>query len=190
MDKFLITLVFLAFTSTAHAQNTVNCSATQKDTIAQAQSLIAGKIDGVMPLVSDNPHYVRWFGTYDAGRAATVTDNLGTLKSYALISQPKYTCVASGSGACTSGTLAYVVAGTSFEMSLCDAFFTLGTTGVDSTWGTILHEMSHFAMGPATGDECYGSIGVGSCLDLAITDPAEAVNNADSYQYFVEGSPI
>tara|TARA_R110002012_G_scaffold60318_1_gene158006 strand:- start:262 stop:834 length:573 start_codon:yes stop_codon:yes gene_type:complete len=190
MKRFLLALFVSLWAGAALGQNTVNCSAAQASTIATAQSLIAGKIDGVMPFLADNPLYVRWFGVYDSDRAATVKTNLETLKSYALISQPQYTCVSTGEGGCSPGTLAYVVAGTSFDISLCSSFFTLGTDGIDSTWGTILHEMSHFAMGPATGDECYGSAGMGSCLDLAINNPAAAVQNADSYQYFVESSPM
>ncbi|QEW21738.1 hypothetical protein LA6_003950 [Marinibacterium anthonyi] len=186
----LAAALLLGHATQSGAQTTVNCTPQQITTIADAQSLIAGKVDGALIHVGQTPHFERWFGTYDAGRAATVTSNLGMIRGYAMISQPEYTCIGAGQGSCTPGTLAYVAAGSSFEISLFPDFFSLGPVGTDTTWGTILHEMTHFAMGPATGDECYGSVGVGSCLDLAIRNPAAAVTNADSYQYFVERAPF
>ena len=185
-----VAFVVVFSANTSFAQNTVNCTPAQISTIMDAQSVIAGRIDGALTFVADGPHYERWFGAFDSGRADIVRDNLGTLKAYALISQPEYTCVAAGQGACSPGTLAYVAVGASFEMSLCDACFDLNSVGTDSTWGTLLHEMSHFALGPATDDECYGSVGIGTCIDLALNDPDAAVRNADSYQYFVETSPL
>lgn len=113
-------------------------------------------------------------------------EKLGIIKSTALISQPAYICQAAGAGSCSPDTIAYVKTGTSFEIHLCPAFFQLSDAGADSKSGTILHEMSHFHLGTKTEDECYGNLGIGSCLDLAIREPDLAVQNADSYQYFIE----
>lgn len=180
----------LAAAGAAQAQNTTACSASQINDIGWAQSQIAGRIDGALNFVADTPHYVLWFGAYDAGRAATVRSNLETIRSQALISQPAYTCMPQGQGACSPGTLAYLIAGTSFEVTLCDAFFSQVGAQQDSAWGTLLHEFSHFAIGPETDDHCYGDIGPNRCLALARNDPDTAIDNADNYQYFVERSPL
>jgi len=48
---------------------------------------------------------------------------------------------------------------------------------------TLIHEMSHFNVTAGTDDYVYGSAGA---LNLAITDPAKATNNADNHEYFAE----
>lgn len=116
--------------------------------------------------------------------------NLQTIRSHALISMSAYTCVAQGQGACSPGTVAYIVTGSSFEITLCDVFFQQVGAQMDSAWGTLLHEFSHFAFGPGTHDHCYGEFGPDGCLALARNDPDAATQNAYNYQYFVERSPL
>ena len=59
-------------------------------------------------------------------------------------------------------------------------------TGTDSKGGTLVHEMSHFNVVAGTDDNVYGQSGAKS---LAISDPAAAVDNADSHEYFAENNP-
>ena len=61
--------------------------------------------------------------------------------------------------------------------------------GTDSRVGTLIHEMSHFrSVGGGTNkgifrDEVYGHV---ACLLKAQVNPAYALNNADSFEYFME----
>ena len=52
--------------------------------------------------------------------------------------------------------------------------------------GTLVHEASHFTLNGGTKDAAYGQ---DSCKDLAISDPATAILNADSHEYFAENTP-
>ena len=52
--------------------------------------------------------------------------------------------------------------------------------------GTLIHEMSHFNVVAGTDDYVYGQTGAKS---LAISNPAEALDNADSHEYFAENNP-
>jgi peptidyl-Lys metalloendopeptidase len=53
--------------------------------------------------------------------------------------------------------------------------------------GTLVHEISHFHIVADNADNAYGQP---PCQQLAITYPLNAVNNADSYQYFSENNPM
>ena len=46
--------------------------------------------------------------------------------------------------------------------------------------------MSHFDVVAGTDDVVYGQTGARS---LAISDPAKAITNADSHEYFAENNP-
>ena len=59
-------------------------------------------------------------------------------------------------------------------------------TGTDSKAGTLIHEMSHFTVVAGTDDYVYGQAGA---KNLAITNPNNAVNNADNHEYFAENTP-
>jgi len=46
--------------------------------------------------------------------------------------------------------------------------------------------MSHFVTTGNTDDYAYGQ---SACRDLAVKAPGDAVNNADSHEYFAENTP-
>lgn len=69
---------------------------------------------------------------------------------------------------------------------MCNAFWTAPTSGTDSKGGTIIHETSHFNVVAGTDDIVYGQSGAKS---LAISDPSQAIQNADSHEYFAENTP-
>ena len=52
--------------------------------------------------------------------------------------------------------------------------------------GTLVHESSHFTQNGGTNDHAYGQT---DCKSLAQSDPATAVDNADSHEYFAENNP-
>jgi peptidyl-Lys metalloendopeptidase len=47
----------------------------------------------------------------------------------------------------------------------------------------LIHELSHFPSAGGTKDHCYNRR---DCARMAQSDPARAIENADSYQYFTE----
>jgi len=53
--------------------------------------------------------------------------------------------------------------------------------------GTIIHEASHFTANGGTSDYVYGQ---SAAKNLAISDPARAVMNADNHEYFAENIPV
>jgi peptidyl-Lys metalloendopeptidase len=69
---------------------------------------------------------------------------------------------------------------------LCGAFWNAPTTGSDSKAGTIVHESSHFTKNGGTDDYAYGEQ---DCQALAKNNQNQAINNADSHEYFAENSP-
>ncbi len=50
---------------------------------------------------------------------------------------------------------------------------------------TLVHEMSHFTGVAGTDDWAYGRT---AAKALAISDPAKALDNADSHEYFAENN--
>lgn len=52
--------------------------------------------------------------------------------------------------------------------------------------GTLVHESSHFTANGGTDDHAYGQT---ACKSLALSSPANAVDNADSHEYFAENTP-
>jgi peptidyl-Lys metalloendopeptidase len=59
-------------------------------------------------------------------------------------------------------------------------------TGTDSQGGTIIHELAHFTVVAGTGDHAYTHA---NAKPLAQTNPAKALANSDSLQYFAENNP-
>jgi peptidyl-Lys metalloendopeptidase len=74
-----------------------------------------------------------------------------------------------------------------YEIFVCRAFWPAPATGTDSKAGTLIHEMSHFTVVAGTNDWVYGQTGA---KNLAISNPTNAVDNADSHEYFAENNPF
>ncbi|MES2755876.1 MAG: M35 family metallo-endopeptidase [Pseudomonadota bacterium] len=125
------------------------------------------------------PRYVEWFGADDATRATTVRANFAIKDAFA--SKP----IALDCG-CNKPYFAYVYPTRPYVIYVCKAFWTAPMTGTDSKGGTLVHELSHFTVVAGTDDWVYGQEGAAS---LAVSDPAKAVNNADSHEYFGENTP-
>ena len=84
------------------------------------------------------------------------------------------------------GTFAYVHPDDAqHNIYLDSGFDNAPATGTDSKAGTLAHEMSHFSDIGGTEDNAYGQAGAQA---LAKKDPDAALNNADSFEYFVEGA--
>lgn len=124
--------------------------------------------------------YGTWFGALDAGRAATVNTNFTAIRDAFETKPLKIDC------GCNENYFAYVYPAQPYTVYVCKAFWTAPLTGTDSRGGTLLHELSHFDVVAATDDHVYGQQGA---AELARSDPARAVNNADSHEYFGENTP-
>lgn len=130
--------------------------------------------------------YTTWFGTYTAARYSMVTTHFLNMKN--LLAADSFGINCSGSS-CTSNTFAYVFPTdtATHTIYVCNQFWLASTTGTDSKAGTLVHEMSHFNDIGGTQDYVYGQTGA---KNLAISNPNNAVANADNHEYFAEaGSP-
>ncbi|NEP55036.1 MAG: hypothetical protein F6K65_42145, partial [Moorea sp. SIO3C2] len=64
---------------------------------------------------------------------------------------------------------------------LCNQYFLSPLLGKNSQTGTLIHEFTHIIF--HTDDHDYGPE---QCKQLAINNPALAIDNADNYEYFIE----
>ncbi len=160
------------------------CSASQQSALTTA--LAAGRAmadDGDRYLMARKllgPRYTNWFGADDPARMSTVRANFAAIKDAFATRPVSVDC------SCNKPYFAYVYPTRPYAIYVCRAFWTAPMSGTDSKGGTLLHEMSHFNVVAATDDWVYGQEGAAS---LAISDPAKAVNNADSHEYFGENTP-
>lgn len=164
------------------------CSNAQQDQLAAAVD--AGRamtVDGHAYLTSassrgvrDGARYVTWFGAPDPARGTAVTKNFAAIRDAFETKPLKIDC------GCNASYFAYVYPAQPYTIYVCKAFWSAPLTGTDSRGGTLLHELSHFTVVAGTDDHVYGQSGA---AELARTDPARAVNNADSHEYFGENSP-
>jgi peptidyl-Lys metalloendopeptidase len=164
---------------------TVGCSSTQVTGIGSAITAARSYSEdakGYLAANNQGPRYTTWFGAYTSSRYGTVSQNFVAIDS-ALDKtgdQIKINC------GCNQSYYAYVYPTKPYEIFVCKAFWSAPTTGTDSKAGTLVHEMSHFNVVAGTDDHVYGQSGAKS---LAISDPAKAIDNADSHEYFAENTP-
>jgi peptidyl-Lys metalloendopeptidase len=163
----------------------VGCSSTQISgagaAVVAARSYTENA-KGYMAGTTHGPRYTTWFGAYVSSRWTTVQQHYvaidGAMDQNA--GQIKINC------GCNQNYYAYVYPTKPYEIFVCKAFWSAPNTGTDSRAGTLVHEMSHFNATAGTDDWVYGQSGAKS---LAISDPAKAIDNADSHEYFAENTP-
>ena len=133
--------------------------------------------------ISDNRgHYVSWFGALNAGRIRKVKQVFQGMKNALetdiityIFDDPR----------CKPDVYAFTYKD-SRKIYLCDAYVrSANILGIDTKLCTIVHELSHAVM--STDDNGYGRL---TCLNLAKSNPNEAINNGDSYCYFAETTNI
>jgi hypothetical protein len=127
---------------------------------------------------------IRWFG-----QAAWNTSLYNTLKSKLLAVQNALTRmsfnIVCNPSQCHNDYYAFSIpADQSHTIYLCNQFF-IGTAREKTN--TFAHEMSHFFNVASTYDVTYGPT---NCLSLAKRAPYGAVDNADSYGYFVAATNV
>ena len=126
------------------------------------------------------PRYTTWFGSYDASRFNQVKANFSSILSAFNDQAVVVDCK------CKKTYYAYVYPNQPYKIYVCKAFWTAPALGTDSKAGTMVHEMSHFTAVAGTDDWAYGHT---AAKNLAISDPAKTVDNADSHEYFSENTP-
>jgi peptidyl-Lys metalloendopeptidase len=159
------------------------CSNAQQGQVTSAASAaLAMATDGEAYMQKNalTARYGEWFGALDEERARLVKTHFGTIRE-ALANKP----VTVDCG-CNKSYYAYVYPSQPYTIYVCKAFWSAPMTGTDSKGGTLVHEMSHFTVVAGTDDWVYGQPGA---ADLARSDPAKAVDNADSHEYFGENTP-
>ncbi len=161
------------------------CSATQQSTILSAVAAASTYANGantyLAGMSSATERYETWFGTFATSGLITATKNFTAIKD-AFDNKP----ITVDCG-CKKNYYAYVYPNKPYVIYVCRAFWSAPMTGTDSKGGTLIHEMSHFTVVAGTNDWAYGHTAAKS---LAISDPAKALNNADSHEYFAENTPF
>ncbi|KAL0951695.1 hypothetical protein HGRIS_008371 [Hohenbuehelia grisea] len=162
----------------------VGCSSSQQSLLNQAasaaQTYAANALSYANSHTSATTRYTTWFGAYTAARHSTIVSH------YTAISGTPFSSYTFDCTCTDSGTYAFVTPSRFGYVTLCGAFWQAPLIGTDSKGGTLIHESSHFTRNGGTDDHVYGQSG---CRSLASSNPAQAVDNADSHEYFAENNP-
>ncbi|KAK7695330.1 hypothetical protein QCA50_002521 [Cerrena zonata] len=162
----------------------IGCSATRQTALnaaaTAAHTYAANALSYLQSHTSASTRYTTWFGAYTAARHTTVQTHFSNIAGNDFTSFT-FDCT------CTEAdTYAFVYSDDFGTITLCGAFWNAPATGTDSKAGTLIHESSHFDVNGGTDDVVYGQTAAKS---LATSNPANAVRNADSHEYFAENNP-
>ncbi|MFT6711469.1 MAG: peptidyl-Lys metalloendopeptidase [Arenicella sp.] len=172
--------------------NFSSCSASEQSQINQALSVaesisLTARDDLSATPISKRPvaeRYVKWFGSYSLDRWDTVQRNFDKIYEATASKTIGFDCDCPDS---FSNDYAFVTPSAPYFITLCGAFWSAPVSGTNSRAGTIVHEISHFNVVAGTDDDAYGKQ---DTSDLAVSNPDEAVDNADNYEYFSENTPV
>ncbi|KAF9459386.1 deuterolysin M35 metalloprotease [Collybia nuda] len=166
----------------------VGCSASQQNVInavaTAAKTYVFNAISYLEAHTVPTPRFITWFGAFQTTRYNAVLSNFNSLttRGYEFTGW-EYDCT---QVACNPGDYAIVVPNDYGVVYLCSLFWTAPLTGKNSQAGTLVHEGTHFLATAGTKDFALGQP---ACQALALANPNQAVNNADSYEYFAENTP-
>jgi len=160
------------------------CTSSEKSSLATALNGAASYATGALNYLNgtpgSKPRYTTWFGAYTSSRWSTAKTHYTKIKS--AFDNEDFTLDCS----CTDDYYAYVYPDEPYTVYLCNAFWDAPQTGTDSKAGTLVHETSHFTVTAGTDDHEYGQ---SACKSLAKSSPTQALDNADSHEYFAENNP-
>jgi peptidyl-Lys metalloendopeptidase len=163
-----------------------SCSATQQTALQAAVGQAVTYANGAVSYLGGNPaatpRYTKWFGAFSNANWNTAKAHFGAIQSAFTTQSLSFDCKCK-----KTNTYAYVYPTQPYKIYLCGAFWSAPLAGTDSRGGTLIHEMSHFNAVAGTNDWAYGQA---AAANLAITDPAKALDNADSHEYFAENTPL
>ncbi len=161
------------------------CSSTQQSTLMQAMSAASAMADDSAAYLngtpSGTPRYTTWFGAFSSTGWNTAKTHFASIKDAFDTKPVTLDC------SCKKSYYAYVYPTRPYVIYVCNAFWNAPMTGTDSKGGTLIHEMSHFNVVAGTDDHVYGQSGAKS---LAISNPTNALDNADNHEYFAENTPF
>lgn len=164
--------------------NTFNaCTVDQQSLLVAARDqakIYATDSKNYLQAGNQGPRYTTWFGVFDTSRYNIVKNNFNAISSAMDTAGINFDCK------CKQNYYAYVYPNQPYNIYLCKVFWQAPLAGTDSKAGTLIHEMSHFDVVAATDDFVYGKTGA---MNLAITNPNDAIRNADSHEYFAENTP-
>jgi len=167
----------------------VGCSNTRmtqiQTALSSAESYASNSL-GYLNAGTRGARYTTWFGTYNSSRYSTVRTNFSKISDAASNKSMTFDC-STCPGTSNANAYAYVYANAPYRIYLCNAFWAAPNTGTDSRAGTIIHEVSHFTVVAGTSDYAYGQ---SAARSLATSNPARAIRNADSHEYFAENTPF
>ena len=161
----------------------VGCTASQKSAIASARAKAAAYASDVLVYLAagtKGARYKSWFGAYTSTRYGKAKTHFTKINGAVGTAAMTFDC------GCTDDSYAYTYPAQPYAIYLCGAFWDAPLSGTDSRAGTIVHETSHFNVVASTDDWAYGKADAKS---LAASNPTEALDNADSHEYFAENSP-
>lgn len=164
---------------------TGNCSASQQTALQQAVTAATSYANGATSYLGGTPsatqRYVKWFGNFSNAGWDTAKAHFSNTASAFSTQALTLDCKCK-----KQNVYAYVYPTQPYKIYVCGAFWAAPLTGTDSRAGTLIHEMTHFNVVAGTDDWAYGQTAAAS---LALTDPAKALDNADSHEYFAENTP-
>lgn len=160
------------------------CTTSQQTALTTAHNNAITLTSKAISHLTKNPSgsvlYTTWFGAYNSSRFATVKDHYTKANDAFVNKSVVYDC------GCKDSAYAYVYPTQPYKIYVCKAFWSATALGRDSKAGTLVHEMTHFNVVGSTQDHIYGETGA---KNLAKTDPAKAIFNADNHEYFAEDQP-
>jgi len=122
--------------------------------------------------------YVTWFGVRTDARYQQTTRNFNALQGEFNRGNYRIWCNPTN---CPANTYAFVYpTDRTHVVYLCSVFWRIPAERAE----TLVHELSHFTDVASTQDFAYGQA---NCKNLARTNPANAVRNADNVCYFGRG---
>lgn len=130
---------------------------------------------------SGTPRYTTWFGAYTSTRWNTAKTHFASIANAFETKPLTLDCK------CKQNYYAYVYPNDPYKIYVCKVFWSAPMAGTDSKAGTLIHEMSHFDVTAGTDDFVYGQ---SAAKSLAISNPNDAIMNADNHEYFAENTPF
>jgi len=161
-----------------------SCSATRQTQLVTALNsarVYSEDAKNYLNIGTVGARYLTWFGAYTSGRYGTAKQHFTAIDTTLDTKQMTFNCSCT-----TKNTYAYVYPNQPYRIYVCGAFWAAPNTGTDSRAGTIIHETSHFDIVANTDDVVYGQAGA---KNLALTNPTDALRNADTHEYFGENNP-
>lgn len=161
------------------------CTSTEQSAISTAVSSAKTYANNTSTYLngisSGTTRYTTWFGSYTSTRLSTARSHFTNIKNAFANAAIVVDCSCND-----SGTYAYVYPSSPYKIYVCGAFWSAPNTGTDSRAGTLIHEMSHFTVVAGTDDWVYGQ---SAAKSLAISNPTNALDNADNHEYIAENNP-